>query len=85
MLDSTRSFRFPLRRSSKSGVLENYLEAAGFDYAFLNLKTPAKGGEWLKDKIIIRHGADNGGEMYWHKAIDGLLFVRVLTKANIKD
>ena len=83
--DSTRNFRFPIKKSTRAGVLENYLDAAGFQQAFVNFKNPPKGGEWLKEKTIIRHSASNGDEYYWHKAIDALFYVREFTLANIKD
>ena len=83
--DSTKSFRFPVKPSTKPRLLENYLDAAGFQLAFVNLKNPSKGGEWLKEKIIIRHSAGDGAEYYWHKAADALFYVRNFAPVNIKD
>jgi erythromycin esterase-like protein len=83
--DSTKTFRFPLNKSTRIGLLENYLDAAGFQYAFVNLKKPPLGGEWLNEKIIIRHTGGNGDAYYWHKAIDALYYVRNFSPVSIKD
>ncbi len=81
--DSTKTFRVPIKQSTRRGNLGNLLNAAGFQWAFVNLKTPARGGEWLKGKLTVSAG--EGFEAEWHKAADAILYVRDFTPTNIKD
>jgi erythromycin esterase len=77
--DSTRNFTWYVPKSSKPEVLENYLDAAGFENAIVNLKQPGKGGEWLKDFIRIRYYTGPGNKYQWSKAADAIFYVRKAT------
>ena len=80
-LDSTKSFRESVEKYAIPGGLVKLLDAAGFQQAFVSLKNPPKGGEWLKGRISLT----GGEETEWHKAIDGIFYIKNFTLVNIKD
>ena len=84
--DSTYNFKSNFNPFSKKEELENLLYAAGFNYAFVNLKNPPKGGEWLKGRFPLRHysGVSYSIEAEWHKLIDGVFYIRELSQAYIR-
>ena len=83
--DSTKTFRLSIEKNVKAGTLENYLDAAGFQFAFINLKTPPKGGEWLKSRFRCRYYGGPGSDAEWHKAADAIFYIREFSPTNIKD
>ena len=83
--DSTKTFRLSIEKNVKAGTLENYLDAAGFQFAFINLKTPPKGGEWLKGRFRCRYYGGPGSDAEWHKAADAIFYIREFSPTNIKD
>lgn len=84
-IDSSKTLRVSIEKNVKAGVLENFLDAAGFQQAFINLKNPPKGGEWLKGRIRVRYTAGPGSETEWHKAADAIFYIRNFSPTNIKD
>ena len=84
-LDSSKTLRVSIEKDVKAGTLENLLDASGFQQAFVNLKNPPKGGEWLKGRICIRHQLGSGTETEWQKAVDAIFYIRNATPTNIKD
>jgi hypothetical protein len=84
-LDSTKTWRVSRERNVKAGTLENFLDAAGFQFAFVNLKNPAKGGEWLKGRFRCRYYGGPGADAEWHKAADAIFYIRQFSPTNIKD
>ncbi|HEY0669890.1 MAG TPA: erythromycin esterase family protein [Sphingobacteriaceae bacterium] len=84
-LDSTKTWRVSMERNVKAGTIENLLDAAGFQYAFINLKNPPKGGEWLKGRFRCRYYGGPGSEAEWHKAADAIFYIRRFSPTNIKD
>lgn len=84
-LDSSKTLRVSMEKNAKSGTLENFLDAAGFQYAFVNLKNPPKGGEWLKGRFRCRYYAGPGADAEWHKAADAIFYIRNFSPTNIKD
>lgn len=84
-MDSTKTFRLSIEKNVKAGTLENLLDAAGFQYALINLKNPSKGGEWLKGRFRCRYYGGPGSDAEWHKAADAILYIRDFSPTNIKD
>lgn len=84
--DSTRNFIYKEIPSSKKDQLENLLFAAGFNYAFIDLKNTPKGGEWLKGRFPLRYytGVNFSIEAVWHQLVDGIFYVRELTPSYIR-
>jgi erythromycin esterase len=84
-LDSSKTFRLTMEKNAKSGTLENFLDGAGFQYAFIDLKNPSKGGEWLKSRFRCRYYGGEGADAEWHKAADAIFYIRNFSPTNIKD
>ena len=84
-LDSTKTLKISIEQNVKAGTLENFLDAAGFQYAFINLKNPVKGGEWLKGRFRCRYYGGPGADAEWHKAADAIFYIRKFSPTNIKD
>jgi erythromycin esterase len=84
-LDSTKTLRISIEQNAKSGTLENFLDAAGFQFAFVNLNNPAKGGEWLKGHFRCRYYGGPGSDAEWHKAADAIFYIRKFLPTNIND
>lgn len=84
-LDSSKTFKVSIEKNSKSGTLENLLDAAGFHFAFVNLKNPGTGGEWLKGRFRSRYYGGPGADAEWRKAADAIFYIRKFTPTNIRD
>jgi erythromycin esterase len=77
MSRGARSEISPVRQSSHTSVeLEELFNAAGFEYAFLDFRSPQKGGEWLSTPIRARYLGDGLGLRNWTKTMDGTFFIR---------
>jgi erythromycin esterase len=67
----------PIRQGPHTSVeLEELFNAAGFQYAFLDFRSPPKGGEWLSTPIRARYLGDGPGLRSWTKTMDGMFFIR---------
>ena len=67
----------PIRRGPHTSVeLEELFNAAGFQYAFLDFRSPQKGGEWLQTPLRARFLGDGPGLRDWTKTMDGMFFIR---------
>jgi erythromycin esterase-like protein len=84
--DSKRNFISNFNPFDKKEPLENLLYAAGFTYAFVDLKNLPKGGEWLKGRFPLRYytGVNFSIEAQWHKLTDGILYIKELTPAYVR-
>jgi hypothetical protein len=84
--DSKRNFLHNFNPFDKKEPLENLLYAAGFTYAFVDLKNLPKGGEWLKGRFPLRYytGVNFSIEAQWHKLTDGILYIKELTPAYVR-
>lgn len=58
--------------------LEELFNAAGFDYALVDLRKPAAGGEWLKMPMVARPLAAQGMRAVWPNVLDAMFFIRVM-------
>lgn len=56
-------------------AFEELMAAAGFEFAFVNLRGPREGGEWLQSKFIARPLLAPANAR-WSDILDGLFFVR---------
>jgi erythromycin esterase len=58
--------------------IEELLNAASFDYAFVDLRKPAKGGEWLKQTVVARPFGNAALKGEWYKAVDAFFYTKEL-------
>ena len=56
--------------------LEEMFVYAGLDHAFLDLRNPAAGGDWLKQPLSARPFGHHAFMAPWPKVIDAFLFIR---------
>ena len=57
--------------------LEELFHSTRMEYAFLDLRNPRKGGEWLKGRFVSRVGGGNGAmEGKWNTYLDGIIYIR---------
>jgi erythromycin esterase len=63
------------------GSLESHLDATGVPYAFLDLRSPGAGGEWLKDVYAMPFGYGwLRGD--WTAVLDGMVYIRDMTPST---
>lgn len=55
--------------------IEELLHAASYNYAFVDLRKPAKGGEWLRQILVARPFGNAALKGEWHKAVDGFFYI----------
>ena len=67
----------------RAGSLEDLMSKAGLTNAFLDLKTPAAGGEWLgKRRWVMRPMGYADMEAIWPRSFDGVLFTKTMTPSE---
>ena len=64
---------------------EELMAAAGFDHAFVDLRTPAASGSWLGGRFLARPDGHESREGAWSEILDGLLFVRDQSRSRRLD
>jgi erythromycin esterase len=55
---------------------EDWMDAAGFTYAFVNLREPTPGGEWLRDSFVARPWGNVAHRAPYSTRTDAFLFIR---------
>jgi erythromycin esterase len=58
--------------------IEELLHATSFEYAFVDLRKPAKGGEWLRQTLVARPFGNAALKGEWYKAVDGFFYIKQL-------
>jgi erythromycin esterase len=58
--------------------LEELFNATGFDYAAVDLRHVAAGGEWLKTPIVSRPLSNQAMRAVWPDVLDAMFFIRVM-------
>ncbi len=77
--DNDGSFLSTVKKDQDASIeLEELLNAARFDYALVNFRTPAAHGEWLKEPIISRPLGHQGMRAVWPNVMDAMFFIRVM-------
>jgi erythromycin esterase-like protein len=66
----------PNSSQSEETEFEELMKAAGFEYAIVDFRKLAAGGEWLNEPIISRPMANYGMKARWPKVLDGMFFMR---------
>lgn len=62
--------------------LEELLGATGADFAFLDYRHLARGGEWLREPLLSRPFAEHAKIARWPDVLDGIVFVRDMQPAT---
>jgi len=77
--DKERYWHAEVEKDQDSSIeLEELFNATGFDYALVDLRRPAAGGEWLKTPIVARPLAAQGMRAVWPNVLDAMFFIRVM-------
>lgn len=67
----------------RAGSLEDLMCKAGLTNAFLDLKAPAAGGEWLaKRRWVMRPMGYGDMEAIWPRSFDGVVFTKTMTPSE---
>jgi erythromycin esterase len=56
---------------------EDWMDAAGFTYAFVHLREPAPGGEWLRESFVARPRGNVAHRAPYSTITDAFLFIRI--------
>jgi erythromycin esterase len=64
---------------------EELMNATGADFAFVDLRRPSKGGEWLRKRLIARPLINTAIEGEWYRAADGFFFIRKMSPATFNN
>jgi erythromycin esterase len=75
--EDAKEWSGPLKQDQDPTIeLEELFNAAGFNYAFLDLRSADKHGEWLKTPIRSRPLGNEAELRDWTQALDGMFFIR---------
>jgi erythromycin esterase len=67
----------------RAGSLEDLMVKAGLTNAFLDLKAPPAGGEWLgKRRWVMRPMGYGDMEALWPRSFDGVIFTKTMTPSE---
>ncbi len=67
----------------RAGSLEDLMSKAGLTNAFLDLKAPAAGGEWLgKRRWVMRPMGYGDMEAIWPRSFDAVVFTKTMTPSE---
>lgn len=65
--------------------LEDLFSAGGFEYAFLDLRRRAPGGEWLRWPIVAAPIGNRPALEVWPDYFDGLFFIEEEWPAHLAE
>jgi len=81
-----RSPRIKIIRNQDDALeIEEMLNYAGFDYAFLDLRNLPEDGSWLKQSQLCRPLGNSTMAAPWNKVLDGLFFIRQMKPATKRE
>ncbi len=63
------------RPSPRPGI-EDSLASAGFDFAFVDLRHPQPGGEWLQQRFASRSAVSDTVDEVWRSITDAFFFIK---------
>jgi erythromycin esterase len=70
--------------SPRKGSIEDLMVKADLHHAFLDLKNPPAGGEWLrKQRLVMRPMGYQEMEAIWPDVFDGVVFIRKMTPSEM--
>lgn len=67
---------------SMEGSIEYLINAAGFEFAFLDLRNNDEGNDWSKQKLICRPLGNSEMEANWTEIMDGIFFIKEMTPST---
>lgn len=66
-------------------ALENLFERAGFRYGFVDLRSPAAGGNWLAAEQVAHPLGYLAMRANWSAVVDGVFFIRAMTPSTRRE
>ena len=76
----------PIKEDQRPEIeFEELMNATGTDFAFVDLRQPVKGGEWLKKKLVARTLSNTAVEGEWYRAADAFFFIRKMSPATFTN
>jgi erythromycin esterase len=73
---------FMIEPTTKGVSLEDLLSTAGHRFAFLNLRQPAPGGQWLHEPLWARTQGHSPTNARWAEHTDAFFFIREMRPAS---
>lgn len=70
-------------RPPRKGSLEELMADAGLANAFVDLKNPAAGGDWLRKRLVMRPMGYADMEAAWPEVFDGVIFTKTMTASEM--
>ncbi len=70
-------------RSPRKGSLEELMVDAGLTNAFVDLKSPPAGGDWLRKRLVMRPMGYGDMEAAWPEVFDGVIFTKTMTPSEM--
>jgi erythromycin esterase-like protein len=70
--------RVPIKHTPDSVEFEDLMHATGWSLGFVDLRRPARGGEWLREPLLARP-LNSPVRARWSEAVDGLFYMREMT------
>jgi erythromycin esterase-like protein len=71
-------------RAPRKGSLEEMMTDAGLTNAFLDMKAPPAGGDWLrKQRLVMRPMGYQDMEAVWSDVFDGVIFTKTMTPSEM--
>jgi len=68
-----------------AGSLEDLLASAGLDVAIVDFRSPAAGGECLREALMSRPLGYREMTATWNAVLDGMMFTRVMIPATLVE
>jgi len=68
-----------------AGSLDQFLVATKFDHALLDLRAPAAGGEFLRERLVARPLGYAPMAADWSQVLDAIWFVRTMTPSEVVE
>ncbi len=82
-----RRSRLPLRivkDQDESIELEELINATDLEYALVDFRHPAEGGEWLRQEILARPFSHVSESADWTQIMDGIMFIRKMARSTAR-
>ncbi len=79
--------RAPLRivkDQDESIELEELFNATDLEYALVDFRHPAEGGEWLRQEILARPFDHVSESADWTEIMDGIMFIRKMAQGTAR-
>ncbi len=71
-----------VKDQDESIELEELINATDLEYALVDFRHPAEGGEWLRQEILARPFDHVRERADWTQIMDGIMFIRKMARST---